>query len=69
MSLERVAPTPRIYSIKDLAGGPGLSEKSIRREIAAGRIEVIRLGPGKRRIGITEAAWNRYLQARLQERA
>ena len=64
MSTEQITPVTRIYSVKDLAGGPGLSEKSLRREIAAGRIEVVRLGPGKRRIGITEAAWNRYLQDR-----
>ena len=64
MSTEQVTPATRIYSIKDLAGGPGLSEKSLRREIAAGRIEVVRLGPGKRRIGITEVAWNRYLRDR-----
>lgn len=55
----------RVRSIKELAGGPGLSEKSIRREIAAGNIEIVRLGPGKRRIGITDAAWERYLRGRV----
>lgn len=64
MSDDPTRPNSGIYSVKQLAGAPGLSEKSIRREIAAGRIEIVRLGPGRRRIGITEAAWNRYLKDR-----
>lgn len=64
MSDDQIKSTSRIYSVKELAGGPGLSEKSIRRELAAGQIEFVRLGPGMRRIGITEAAWKRYLKDR-----
>lgn len=56
--------SPRIYSVKELAGGPGHSEKSIRREIAAGNIEIVRLGPGQHRIGIMEEAWVAYLKSR-----
>ena len=56
----------RVKSIKERAGGPGSSEKSIRREIAAGNIEIARLGPAGRRIGITDAAWARYLRSRRQ---
>ena len=53
-----------VRSVKERAGGPGLSEKSLRREIAAGNIEIVRLGPARRRIGITDAAWERYLRSR-----
>ena len=53
-----------VRSIRERAGGPGLSEKSLRREIAAGNIEIVRLGPGRRRIGITDRAWERYLRSR-----
>lgn len=69
MSHEPKTPTQRIHSVRELAGGPGLSEKSIRREIAAGNIEIVRLGPGKRRIGITHDAWERYLKQRSSARS
>ena len=66
MSHDPKTPTQKIYSVRELSGGPGLSEKSIRREIATGNIEIVRLGPAGRRIGITDAAWERHLLSRRQ---
>jgi hypothetical protein len=53
-----------IRSPRERAGQGGVSEKTIRREIAAGNIEIVRLGPARRLIGITDAAWERYIRGR-----
>lgn len=53
-----------IRNVPKCAEEAGVSEKTIRREIKAGNIEIVRLGPGRRRIGITDAAWQAYLRSR-----
>jgi excisionase family DNA binding protein len=54
----------RVWSVKESAEYLGLSEKTVRREISAKNIRVMRLGPGKRRIGIHRSEINRYLMSR-----
>lgn len=66
MTKDRNEPEGEVKSIKERAGGPGNSESSLRRAIRQGHIEIVRLGPAGRRIGITDAAWARYLRSRRQ---
>ncbi len=55
---------PRILlSVKDVAILDSCSEKTVRRAIAAGKLEVVRIGPGKRLIRIDPAAHAAYRQA------
>ena len=54
----------RLWSVKDAADYFGLSEKTVRREINASSIFVMRLGPGKHRIGILQSEIHRYLVSR-----
>ena len=53
-----------VWSVKETANYLGLSEKTVRREISAGGILAMRLGPGQRRIGIHRSEIHRYLMSR-----
>jgi len=55
----------RVWSVKEAAEYLGLSEKTVRREISAGGILAMRLGPGKRRIGIHRSEIHRYMMSRV----
>jgi hypothetical protein len=54
----------RIRSLQLRAEQAGVSIKTLRREVAAGNLQVVRLGPGQRLIGITDDAWERYIRSR-----
>lgn len=53
----------QLMTIKEVAKLDGYSEKTVRRAIAAGLLEVIRLGPGGRLIRIDPAAHAAYRAA------
>ena len=53
-----------VRSLRDRAEQGSVSVKTLRREIAAGNLQVVRLGPGRRLIGITAAEWQRYIRSR-----
>lgn len=53
----------KLLSVKDVAELDNCSEKTVRRAIAAGLLEVIRVGPGGRLIRIDPAAHAAYRQA------
>ena len=46
------SPLPPLLTVKDVAELDGTSEKTVRRAIDAGLLEVLRIGPGKRLIRI-----------------
>ena len=57
---------PQLKTVRDIATEDRVSEKTVRRAIAAGLLEVIRVGPGKRLIRIhpdAHAAYRRALNA------
>ncbi|WP_299641410.1 helix-turn-helix domain-containing protein [uncultured Ruegeria sp.] len=53
----------KLLSVKDIAELDNCSEKTVRRAIAVGLLEVIRVGPGGRLIRIDPAAHAAYRQA------
>ncbi len=52
-----------LLTVKDVAVADNCSEKSVRRAIAAGLLEVVRVGPTGRMVRITPAAHAIYRQA------
>lgn len=55
---------PRILlTVKEVAIADNCSEKTVRRAISAGLLEVVRVGPGGRLIRIDPAAHAAYRQA------
>ncbi|MCA0930463.1 helix-turn-helix domain-containing protein [Ruegeria profundi] len=52
----------KLLTVKDFAELDNCSEKTVRRAIAAGLLEVIRVGPGGRLIRIDPAAHAAYRQ-------
>ena len=50
----------RLLSVRDVALLDGVSEKTVRRAIAAGLLQAIRVGPGKRLIRIEPEAHAAY---------
>ncbi|GMG85612.1 hypothetical protein LNKW23_48350 [Paralimibaculum aggregatum] len=50
----------RLMTVRDVAHADRCSEKSVRRAIAAGLLEAIRIGPSGRALRITRAAHARY---------
>ncbi|NOC47047.1 MULTISPECIES: helix-turn-helix domain-containing protein [Ruegeria] len=52
----------KLLTVKDVAELDNCSEKTVRRAIAAGLLEVIRVGPGGRLIRIDPAAHAAYRQ-------
>lgn len=55
--------TRQLLTVKDIAELDNCSEKTVRRAIAAGLLDVIRVGPGGRLIRIDPAAHAAYRQA------
>jgi len=53
----------QLMTVKDVAGVDNVSEKTVRRAISAGLLEVIRVGPGRRLIRISPAAHAAYRMA------
>lgn len=53
----------RLLTVKDVAQLDNCSEKTVRRAIDAGLLEVVRVGPGARLIRIDPAAHADYRQA------
>jgi len=52
-----------LMTVKEVARADNVSEKTVRRAISAGLLEVIRVGPGGRLIRITHAAHIAYRMA------
>ncbi|WP_170342840.1 helix-turn-helix domain-containing protein [Ruegeria arenilitoris] len=58
--------TRQLLTVKDIAELDNCSEKTVRRAIAAGLLDVIRVGPGGRLIRIDPAAHAAYRQAHFR---
>lgn len=61
--MARTAPTKShetLWTVADIARLDGVSTKTVRRAIAAGLLEVLRVGPGGRLIRITPTAHAAY---------
>ena len=54
------APDDRLMTVREVASRDNCSERTVRRAIAAGLLEAIRIGPGGRHLRITRAAHRRY---------
>lgn len=54
-----------LLTVKQIADLDGCSEKTVRRAIAAGLLEVVRIGPGGRLVRIEPAAHRAYRRAHL----
>ncbi|MEY8840047.1 helix-turn-helix domain-containing protein [Cribrihabitans sp. XS_ASV171] len=70
MTMPRSAPkktdqTRPLLTVKDVAELENCSEKTVRRAIAAGLLNVIRVGPGGRLIRIDPAAHAAYRRAQI----
>lgn len=52
------------HTVRETAKRLTVSEKTVRREIASGALEVVRIGPSGRSIRISDAALDRYLRDR-----
>lgn len=55
--------TPSLLTVKDVANLDNCSEKTVRRAIAAGLLDVVRVGPGGRLIRIEPSAHRAYRRA------
>ncbi len=53
-----------LLTVKNIAELDHCSEKTVRRAIAAGLLEAIRIGPGGRSLRVTRAAHQRYRNRR-----
>jgi len=53
-----------LMTVREVAALDRCSEKTVRRAIAAGLLEAVRIGPGGRLLRITQAAHRAYRQAR-----
>ncbi|QEP30631.1 helix-turn-helix domain-containing protein [Pukyongiella litopenaei] len=63
-ALSNPSATPsHLKTVRDVAAEDQVSEKSVRRAIAAGLLDVIRVGPGKRLIRIHPDAHAAYRRA------
>jgi excisionase family DNA binding protein len=60
---ERGPKTEQLLTVRQVAALDGCSEKTVRRAIAAGLLEVVRVGPGGRLVRIDPAAHRAYRQA------
>lgn len=57
---QSVAAEERALTVTEVAELDRCSEKTVRRAIAAGMLEATRVGPGKRLLRITPAAFAKY---------
>ena len=57
-----MSPEP-LLTVKQVAALDGCSERTVRRAIAAGLLEVVRIGPGGRLVRIEPAAHRAYRRA------
>lgn len=57
------AAPPQLKTVRDIAAEDQVSEKTVRRAIATGLLDVIRVGPGKRLIRIHPDAHAAYRRA------
>lgn len=57
------AKPPQLKTVRDVAAEDQVSEKTVRRAIEAGLLDVIRVGPGKRLIRIHPDAHAAYRRA------
>ncbi|SDJ40615.1 DNA binding domain-containing protein, excisionase family [Lutimaribacter saemankumensis] len=55
--------TPPLLTVRDIARLDNVSEKTVRRAIASGDLEAIRIGPGKRLLRIHPEAHAAYRRA------
>lgn len=55
---------PKLFTVEDAAPMLGLSRAAVYEEIAAGHLEVYRLGPNRGALRISEAGILAYLEAR-----
>lgn len=60
---ERGPKTEQLLTVRQVAALDGCSEKTVRRAIEAGLLEVVRVGPGGRLVRIDPAAHRAYRQA------
>jgi len=58
-------PAVRLLTVKEVAAADNVSEKTVRRAIVAGLLDVIRVGPGGRLIRIHPDAHAAYRRAYL----
>ena len=58
-----IATPPRLKTVRDVAAEDQVSEKTVRRAIKAGLLDVIYVGPGKRLIRIHPDAHAAYRRA------
>lgn len=58
-----IATSSRLKTVRDVAAEDQVSEKTVRRAIEAGLLDVIRVGPGKRLIRIHPDAHTAYRRA------
>ncbi|MBV0914220.1 DNA-binding protein [Anianabacter salinae] len=61
----KTEPPVRLKTVKDIALEDNVSEKTVRRAITAGLLEVIRVGPGGRLIRIHPDAHTAYRRRHL----
>ena len=59
----RPAEPEALLTVKQVAALDGCSEKTVRRAIDAGLLEVVRIGPGGRLVRIEPAAHREYRRA------
>ena len=62
-TLKKTDQPRHLMTVKEVAALDGCSEKTVRRAIAAGLLEVVRVGPGGRLIRIDPAAHAAYRAA------
>ena len=55
---------PALMTVREVARLNGESERSVRRAIAAGALEAVRVGPSGRAVRIAPEALERYRRAR-----
>ena len=62
---ERGGAAEALLSVRQVAELDGCSEKTVRRAIGTGLLEVVRIGPGGRLVRISPAAHRAYRKAHL----
>lgn len=60
-SAKTIPKTDPLFTVAQIAERDQCSEKTVRRAIATGQLQAIRIGPAKRSIRISKSAHERYL--------